>query len=231
MDRPPIPPSARNTPFNDAVYRQLFEKSLAVQLLIDPASGRILDANPAACGFYGYERAAFLQLTVNDINTLSAAALVAEMQRAKKEERNFFRFRHCLSSGEERDVEVYASPLVVGERTLLHSIVMDVTARVALEKHVKQTREVLGLLTAHVDRAGVEVMEGEKTAPHHDHLSEREFDVMLLLGEGRTAQQVAERLHLSYSTVRTYRARLYKKMGFANDADLVRYVTEHRLLK
>lgn len=230
MDRPPIPPSARNTPFSDEVYHQLFEKSLAVQLLIDPESGCILDANPAACAFYNFDREALTRLTITDINTASPAEVVAEMQRARREERNFFRFRHRLATGEVRDVEVYSSPILGGGRTLLHSIVIDVTARVAMEAHIKKTRAVLGHLTAHVDQAATEIMEGETEASHHEHLSQRELDVMLLLGEGLTAQKVAERLYLSYSTVRTYRGRLYKKMGFASDTDLVRYVTKHGLL-
>lgn len=48
------------------------------------------------------------------------------------------------------------------------------------------------------------IQEGEIEQPHHSDLSEREFDVMLLFGEGLTTQEVADRLHLSSSTVRTY---------------------------
>lgn len=231
MDRHPIRPGARNTPFSDEVYHQLFEKSLAVQLLIDPESGRILDANPAACHFYGYDRDTFTRLNVDDINTLTAAELAAEMQRAKKEERNFFRFRHCLSSGEERDVEVYSSPLEVGSRTLLHSIIIDVSQRVALEEHLKETKAVLGYLTAHVDRAAGEVMGGEVEVSRHKNLSEREYEVMVLLAVGKTTEEIANHLFVSRSTIRTYRGRVFKKMDFKNEADLVRYVTERRLLK
>jgi len=38
------------------VFRQMFERNRAVQLLLDPETGRILDANPAACEYYGYSR-------------------------------------------------------------------------------------------------------------------------------------------------------------------------------
>lgn len=231
MDRPPISPSARNVPFSDEVYHQLFEKSLAVQLLIDPESGHILDANPAACTFYSYDRDALTRIAITDINTLSAAQVVAEMQRARGEERNFFCFRHRLASGDVRDVEVYSSPIEVGGRTLLHSIVIDVTARVALEEHLQKTRAVLGYLTTHVNKATSEILGEKVKGPHHDDLSEREYEVMLLLAKGLTTQEVAEQLYLDRSTIRTYRGRLYRKMDFLNGADLVRYVTEHGLMK
>ncbi len=42
----------------DAHYRELFEQVGAVQLLLDPEQGVIVDANPAAATFYGYPREA-----------------------------------------------------------------------------------------------------------------------------------------------------------------------------
>jgi DNA-binding NarL/FixJ family response regulator len=51
------------------------------------------------------------------------------------------------------------------------------------------------------------------------------------LGTGRTVKEVAEALGLSPKTVSTYRTRLMEKMGFATNADLVRYSAEHGLLE
>jgi two-component system, NarL family, invasion response regulator UvrY len=65
----------------------------------------------------------------------------------------------------------------------------------------------------------------------HEQLSDREFDVLRGLGMGRTVKEVAQALALSPKTVSTYRARLMEKMGFATNADLVRYSAEHGLVE
>lgn len=221
---------AQGTTLSDGLYRQLFEKSLTVQLLISPETGHILSANPAACAFYGYDRDALENLSVLDINTLTSAQIKAEMQRAKKEERNFFNFKHCLSSGEERNVEVYSTPIQFSQDTLLHSIIIDVTERVVLKRHIEDTQAVLSHLVEQTN-SSIMLVTKQASLPHHGNLSEREYEAMLLFAGGLKTQDVADRMHLSESTVRTYRSRLYKKMGFANDADLVRYAADHRLLK
>jgi two-component system, NarL family, invasion response regulator UvrY len=60
-------------------------------------------------------------------------------------------------------------------------------------------------------------------------LSDREFEVLRLLGAGVTAGAIAEQLSISVKTVSTYRARIMKKMGFSSNADLIRYTLEHNL--
>jgi len=68
------------------------------------------------------------------------------------------------------------------------------------------------------------------SAPH-EHLSDREFEVLRALGAGLRVKDVAERLSLSTKTVSTYRTRIVDKMGLTSGADLVRYAMEHDLLK
>lgn len=65
----------------------------------------------------------------------------------------------------------------------------------------------------------------------HEQLSDREFEVLRSLGRGMTVKDVAKRLHLSAKTISTYRSRLLQKMGLMSNADLVRYVVEHELMK
>jgi two-component system invasion response regulator UvrY len=60
-------------------------------------------------------------------------------------------------------------------------------------------------------------------APVHETLSDREFEVLCLIGSGKTVREIAERLSLSDKTVSTYRARLLEKMGMSTNADLTRY--------
>lgn len=65
----------------------------------------------------------------------------------------------------------------------------------------------------------------------HESLSNREFEVMVLLGQGKTNTEIGNDLALSPKTVSTYRARVFEKMGFANSADLVRYTLDNDLLE
>ena len=65
----------------------------------------------------------------------------------------------------------------------------------------------------------------------HQQLSDREFEVLCSLGRGMTVKDVAIRMQLSAKTVSTYRGRLLEKMGLNTNADLVRYVVEHDLMR
>lgn len=69
----------------------------------------------------------------------------------------------------------------------------------------------------------------EAQGPPHAVLSDREFQVLCLLGSGKRAKQVAADLGLSPKTISTYRGRILEKLKFDRTADLVRYVTEHGL--
>jgi Response regulator containing a CheY-like receiver domain and an HTH DNA-binding domain len=61
-------------------------------------------------------------------------------------------------------------------------------------------------------------------------LSDREFEVVRMIASGKTASQIAEELHLSVTTVSTYRARILEKMGLANNAELMRYALHNKLI-
>jgi two-component system, NarL family, invasion response regulator UvrY len=69
-----------------------------------------------------------------------------------------------------------------------------------------------------------------RAAPH-DALSDREMQVLMLLGRGHSVKESAESMRLSMKTVSTFRTRMMKKMGFATNADAVQYVVRHGLLK
>ena len=106
-------------------HRAMFERSAAVQLLIDPEDGAIVDANPAACRFYGHARDALGRMCIDDINTLSPREVRREMATVCAGEREEFRFRHRLASGEIRDVLVRSCFIEIAGRPLLHSVVHD----------------------------------------------------------------------------------------------------------
>ena len=121
----------------------------AVIMLIDPESGRILDANRAAADFYGYGRDALRKMTIQEINVLDPAEIAEERSRAAAEKRNHFIFPHRLADGRVRTVEVYSSPFLdpSGKRLLL-SIMHDVEGKSLLETELKEYHERLENLVA-----------------------------------------------------------------------------------
>jgi two-component system, NarL family, invasion response regulator UvrY len=67
------------------------------------------------------------------------------------------------------------------------------------------------------------------TAPH-DTLSDREYQVLRMLGTGRTISDIARDLGLSVKTISTYRGRVLDKLGMKSNAELMRYAIENRLI-
>ncbi len=128
---------------SEQCYRQMFENNQAIKLLIDPASGEIVDANPAAANFYGYQMEDIKQLRITDINIFSEEKVALEMQNALSEQRSYFLFRHKLADGEVRDVEVYSSPIYIQGKTLLYSIIYDITDRRRAENALQQAKDEL----------------------------------------------------------------------------------------
>jgi DNA-binding NarL/FixJ family response regulator len=64
----------------------------------------------------------------------------------------------------------------------------------------------------------------------HESLSDREYQVLRMLGSGHTVSDIARDLSLSVKTVSTYRARVLGKLGMRTNAELMRYAIENSLL-
>lgn len=64
----------------------------------------------------------------------------------------------------------------------------------------------------------------------HDLLSEREFEVLVLIGKAKTNNEIAETLHLGVTTISTYRARILEKMKLKNNSELIQYCVKHDLI-
>jgi diguanylate cyclase (GGDEF)-like protein/PAS domain S-box-containing protein len=125
---------------SEARFRSFFEKNSSVMFLIEPSSGIIVSANQSAIHYYGYGQ--LEGFSISKINTLPAEKIARERERALKEERNYFNFQHQLASGEMRDVEVYSTPIETYGKTLLFSIVHDITQRKQAEIALKTERDL-----------------------------------------------------------------------------------------
>ncbi|MBW2561057.1 MAG: PAS domain S-box protein [Deltaproteobacteria bacterium] len=123
---------------SEARYRSFFEETHAVMLLIDPDNGTIVDANAAASTYYGWSRGELKRRKINEINTLTSDEVSAEMQLALSEKRSVFFFTHRRADGTLRDVEVYSGPVPLKGKTLLYSIVHDITKRKEAEEQIRR---------------------------------------------------------------------------------------------
>ena len=126
---------------SEARFRTFFEENGSVMLLVDPSSREIVDANYAASSFYGYPREQLVGMNLYQIDTMTPEELALDMQQALSKERNFFTYRGRLASGEERDLEVYSSLIVVGGRALLHGIIHDITKRTRAQDALRNSEE------------------------------------------------------------------------------------------
>ncbi|MCL4458365.1 MAG: response regulator transcription factor [Chloroflexi bacterium] len=75
-----------------------------------------------------------------------------------------------------------------------------------------------------------DVRRGASPADPYETLSDREREVLVLLAQGQTYQQIAEALFISVKTVDFHRANILRKLGFATRADLIRYAVQRGLI-
>ena len=73
-------------------------------------------------------------------------------------------------------------------------------------------------------------MSGDGGDLPHKKLSDREYEVLLYIGEGKSISEIAAQLSLSVKTISTYRTRILEKMGLDSNSDLVKYIMLHDLV-
>ena len=67
--------------------------------------------------------------------------------------------------------------------------------------------------------------------PLHETLSDREYQVMLMIASGKTVSRIAEELALSAKTIDTYRTRILEKMKMKTNAELMKYAIRNKLVE
>ncbi|MCE5185259.1 MAG: PocR ligand-binding domain-containing protein [Planctomycetaceae bacterium] len=177
-------------------FHSMFERHHAIKLVIDPRSGAIRDANEAAARFYGYSRPQLCRMRIEDLNQLPANEIEAERRQAAAEQRNYFVFPHRLADGSVRTVEVYSSPVHIGGKQLLYSIIHDITERKKAEEQIQKAAARFEILS---DTAS-KLLESKQPQQIIDSLCRR---VMQLLDcqvfVNYLVDEAAGRLHLNAS--------------------------------
>ncbi|MBK8022382.1 MAG: PAS domain S-box protein [Chloroflexi bacterium] len=125
---------------NNPVWRQMFEQNPAMQMLIEPVSRIVIDANPPACRFYGYKREEMQSLSLDQIE------LDESPEDDSPTESTLFIFRHRTRRGEQRDVKINASTYEIDGVSLTHLILVDITKRRRAEAAEQDQRAVTSAL-------------------------------------------------------------------------------------
>ncbi len=128
---------------SEDLYRQMFEATKAIKMLVDPETGRIVDANQAACEYYGYRRETLREMSIQALSLRAPDEVAESMRQAAAGEQSFFQFKHRLGFGEIREVEVHTSPIQLGGRKLLFSITQDITRRRRAEEALHSRDAIL----------------------------------------------------------------------------------------
>ncbi len=117
-------------------------------------------------------------------------------------------------------------------RLLKNGIAGYINKETALDNLVNAIRKVV-TGGKYVSEALAEKMAFDLTGPSdkgsHESLSDREYRVLCMIGEGKSVSQIAEELFISVKTISTYRTRILEKMSLNTTADLIRYAVENNL--
>lgn len=125
----------------------LFNNKDEIVLLVDPLNGLIIDANTAACRFYGYEKDQFTKKSLFDISFVDIEILKERIAKVISKSQNRFSCKHILSDGQIKDVEALSSTITLNDKTALFIIIKDITEQ-------KKNGEELSNFKKAVDTSG-----------------------------------------------------------------------------
>ncbi len=126
-------------------YRTIFEGSKAILLLIDAETADIIDANDSAVEFYGWKGEKLLSMKISEINILPSDEIKRRMKIAAEQKKNYFLFTHRTAGNEMKEVEVYATPILLNGRKVLFALINDVTEKRKNETELEENRKLLEL--------------------------------------------------------------------------------------
>ncbi|HNK62490.1 MAG TPA: PAS domain S-box protein [Anaerolineales bacterium] len=226
---------------SESRFHSMFEKHNAVMLLIEPDSGAILDANEAAEKFYGYSVARLKSMLIENINTLPQAEVAQLRMEALNQGLNYFIFPHQLATGEIREVEVHSSPISIGGKPVLFSIIHDVTIRQQAETAIRESEAKFRSLVDQsvdgvvlVDQSGVviEWNHGEEQItgiPRSEAIGSYFWDIQQkILAPERRSMLTKE--HLRSAFFNTFITGRSPQLGKAYEANIVFATGEHKVI-
>lgn len=126
---------------SESRYRQMFEGNRSVKLIVDLDSLQIVNANPAACAFYGYTTEQIIGSAFSLISGEDTRELFTQFSNPNSGPKDCIVSRHRLVTGEYREVEMYANLLNDGGRQYLNIVTYDITERKRADKALVESEK------------------------------------------------------------------------------------------
>lgn len=104
----------------------IIENNLAMMMLVDAESGRILDANKIAVDFYKYPKEKLLDMSISEINIMSQTEVLQRINRVKDDQRFSFITNHKLADGSIKTVRINSSKIILNNKLCLFSIIWNI---------------------------------------------------------------------------------------------------------
>jgi PAS domain S-box-containing protein len=136
---------------NEEKFHSLFENQSIVKLVFDPDTQQIVDANYSAARFYGFSKEALKQMKIAEINTAKPEDVTAQLKKIRSVGFLQFETQHCCNDGSLKDVEVFASKVIISGKDYIYSIVNDISSR-------KQAEQQNRLLSKSFEQSPVGIM-------------------------------------------------------------------------
>ena len=115
-------------------YKEIFFNNPISVILIDPVNLGIIEANPSATNFYGYNHEELLKMRISDIDTLDVYLIKEEIQRALSKKKYHYISNHILSNGKNRIVDIHTGLIPYKGENILCLVIQDVTKQKKDEK-------------------------------------------------------------------------------------------------
>jgi len=107
----------------------MFDNHKVVMLLIEPESGMILDCNPSATVFYGYDKQELIHMNIAQLSELPEVQLRSIRKSLLEKQMHQVSMTHVMKNKEKRVVDVYASIIPYRDHKAIYGIIVDVTER------------------------------------------------------------------------------------------------------
>lgn len=131
---------------SEEIYEKLFKDNVESMILLDPVSGSIVDANHAACAFYGYPRDELIKFKIDDLAVTAQDLGKVESSYERNGNGITRTMKHRLSNGEVRHVELYSGMLRVKGVTRGYAIVHDISDKVKVEAQTDRINRALRMI-------------------------------------------------------------------------------------
>jgi PAS domain S-box-containing protein len=193
-------------------YATLFERSPVIQMLVDPATAAILEANEAAVAYYGYSPDEFRRMAIPQLS-LAEPGAIREVLHEQSSGRMHVVARHRLATGGVRTMEIQTGPLSIGGRQVLHAVVRDITDEISVRRQIAR---LAAAVESSADAVVTTDLDGVVTSwnPAAEHLYGYPRDVAV----GTPIEQLLGHLSISHSEL----AELVRSQGVARFGHLSR---------